>query len=552
LSHAGVERLAAQIEGLRRLGERSYDSEEALFAAFLDAGKQAFNMPCGAVLDEQGALLAGDSRFQPSLQAELSANGRRLGRILFGGSPVCGVDSKVAEVMAQTLAREILDLRAAREQQRLSQELEWQAWHDPLTKLPNRGRLAEWVRAAMTRADQSRGRVALLFIDLDRIKPVNDALGHGVGDDVLISAAARIQASMQGSERALRLGADEFVVIAPEISTSDDAALVARRLLDALRKPHLLSGYELFITASIGISLYPDHGRTEKALLQTADAAMYRAKKQGRNGFRVFSSELIAHSLDRFELENQLGHALKNEELELLYQPIFRLDGALDSLEVLLAWNSPVLGRLAAAQFINIAEETGIIVTLGPWVLRRACEQCERWASAGHPINIAVNVSALEFARSDFVEGVTAILRETGLPGSRLELEVTESTLLLDLGDTAKTFTGLRDLGVSLAIDDFGTGYSSLNYLRRLPAHALKIDQSFLSDLDSATVSVPLLRAIVAMAHTIGMVVTAEGVERKDQLGVLRMIGCDKAQGHLFGGALPAAEIEPLLERGPQ
>ncbi len=541
--------LARQLRELHRLSTSVYESEGDLYFAYLAGGKHAFAMPFGAAFGLDGALLHGDAGFEPSLRAAVALNGHAMGTIAFGGAPASEMDSEVAEMMGRGLAHGVLEIRSRREQKRLSNKLKWQAWHDPLTRLPNRARLGKWIESAIAKANQTGGRMALVFIDLDRIKPVNDTLGHAVGDEILVAVGARLQNSLAPGDRAVRLGADEFVIIVRDISTPEKAAGIAGGLIETLRQPYLLFGYELFITASIGVSLYPDHGRDEKSLLQAADAAMYRAKKQGRNDYRIFSSELIAHALNRFELENQLRRALTSGELELLYQPILRVSGELDSLEVLLTWNSPRLGRLPAAQFINIAEETGMIVTIGPWVLRKACEQGARWMGEGRPIRIAVNVSGLEFARIDFVESVAAVLRETGLPGSLLELEVTESTILLDVGDTAQSFSRLRELGVSLAIDDFGTGYSSLSYLRRLPVNALKIDQSFLSDLDANGTSVPLVQAIVTMAHSIGMTVTAEGVETKEQLGILRLVGCDKAQGHYFGGSLPAAEVEKLFGR---
>jgi diguanylate cyclase (GGDEF)-like protein len=549
---AKTARLTLQLRELHHLSTSVYESEADLYSAYLTGGRHAFAMPFGAAFGQDGVLIDGDSGFEPSLRVEVALNEHLMGAIAFGGAPASDLDSEVAEMMGRSLAHGVLGIRARREQKRLSQKLKWQAWHDPLTRLPNRARLGEWIESAIAKADETGRRMALVFIDLDRIKPVNDTLGHAVGDEILVAVGARIQSLLAPGNQAVRLGADEFVIIVRDISAPEEAAEIAGRLLETLRQPYPLSGYELFITASIGVSLYPDHGRDEKSLLQAADAAMYRAKNQGRNDYRIFTAELIAHALDRFELENQLRRALTSGELELLYQPILSVNGALDSLEVLLTWNSPRLGRLAAKQFINIAEETGMIVTIGPWVLRKACEQGARWMGQDRPIRIAVNVSGLEFARIDFVESVAATLQETGLPGSLLELEVTESTILLDVGDTAKSFSRLRELGVSLAIDDFGTGYSSLSYLRRLPVNALKIDQSFLSDLDANATSVPLVQAIVTMAHSIGMTVTAEGVETKDQLGILRLVGCDKAQGHFFGGALPAAEVEKLFARAPR
>ena len=345
-------RLALQLRELQRLSTSVFESEGALYSAYLEGGRRAFAMPFGAVFGQDGRRMDGDADFEPCVSALVALNEQRMGIIAFGGAPASDLDSEVAGMMGRSVAHGVLEIRARREQKRLSDELKWQAWHDPLTRLPNRACLGEWIASGMAEADKTGGRMALLFIDLDRIKPVNDMLGHAVGDQMLVAVAQRIQNSLAQQHQAVRLGADEFVIIVRGISTPEEAGEIAGRLLETLRQPYPLSGYEIFITASIGISLYPDHGRDDKSLLQAADAAMYCAKNQGRNDYRIFTAELIARAVDRFELENQLRRALTNGELELLYQPILTVSGGLDSLEVLLTWNSPRLGRLAAAQFI--------------------------------------------------------------------------------------------------------------------------------------------------------------------------------------------------------
>jgi EAL domain-containing protein (putative c-di-GMP-specific phosphodiesterase class I) len=326
--------------------------------------------------------------------------------------------------------------------------------------------------------------------------------------------------------------------------------MVAQKLLDALKAPFDVDGYELFVTASVGISVYPRDGRDAATLQRNADSAMYRAKNQGKNNFQVFKPEISASALESLEIENALRRALENGEFQLRYQPQVDMDGKLAGLEALLVWNHPKLGLIPPAQFIPVAEECGLIVPIGGWVLRQACQQRADWRRAWQaPIKVAVNVSVTQFTRPGFVDVVAQVLKETGLDPSFLELEITESVVMRDVKRSAQQMERLRTLGVGLSIDDFGTGYSSLSYLRTLPIDTLKIDQSFLQEVDSVPNTMPLLRAIVALAHSLRLCVVAEGVEHERQLEALREVGCDRVQGYLIGEPMPAEATGQLLSQ---
>ena len=439
------------------------------------------------------------------------------------------------------------------EKKRLTERLEFQALHDCLTGLPNRLRLLALLEERLRRDNtQSEALAAVLFIDLDRFKQINDTLGHSVGDRLLIEVAERLRAGLSGpADFAGRMGGDEFAVVLA--APADEAAAVqaSRLFLDALQTPFLIDGRELFVTASIGISFFPQHGDSAATLLRKADAAMYAAKKSGKNALQVFVPESQHSAIELLDLEISLRRALEKSEFELFFQPIVSMRGELDGLEVLLAWNHATRGRIPAGQFIPLAEETGLIVPIGTWVLRSACEFGARWLQMGLPVKrIAVNVSALQFARPNFVETVASALSAARFPSDLLELELTEGLVLKDIGESIHRMAELQDLGVTMAIDDFGTGYSSLNYLRRLPVNELKIDQSFLRDLRAASGTLEVIQTIVSLAHNLNLSVVAEGVETVDELELLRSIGCDRVQGHLYGVALNASDVEELLQRG--
>jgi len=443
------------------------------------------------------------------------------------------------------------------EHRRLTDRLAFQAHHDILTGLPNRSLLTRVLARQIEEASQDNRTLAVVFIDLDRFKQINDHLGHAAGDEVLRVTASRLASCLERDEVAARIGGDEFVAV---LTQPHDEAMVrsrAREILEVVRAPIDWNGQPLYITASLGLSLYPQTGSTPEELLANADLAMYRVKNNGKNDVDCFVAELENERLARIELEHALRAVVDGadcEQMRLSFQPIVDIRGAegisLEGFEVLLSWEHPLLGRVSPLQFIPIAEECGLIGPLGAWVLRQACRQSAAWQHAGFaPVRISVNVSALQFARPDFVETVEAALIESGLHGSLLELELTESAIMEDIETATPKLQRLRMMGVRLSLDDFGTGYSSLGYLRWIPVDCLKIDQSFLAGIDTSAGAFTLVQTILALAHNMGLAVVAEGVENERQLELLRGINCDMAQGHLFGTPLPAAAVERLLNR---
>jgi diguanylate cyclase (GGDEF)-like protein len=416
--------------------------------------------------------------------------------------------------------------------------------------LPNRFHFLNLLEIALKQARTHSGLLALLFIDLDRFKQVNDTLGHAMGDRILQHVGSRLKSLLvSAGDLAARIAGDEFMVVLTGLPDNNAAIATCTCILEALREAYRVDEYELFVTASAGLSVFPADGVDAPTLLHRADLAMYRAKAEGGSQLQAFCSELHGRDMEQFELENDLRRAVERSELELSYQPLVTLDGELDGLEGLLSWNHPKLGRIAPNQFIPIAEESGQIVPIGSWVIMHACVTGAGWLKDGlRPIRISVNVSALQFARSDFVDSIARALAVTGFPAGSLELELTETFVLRDIEESARRMKRIRDLGVSIAIDDFGSGYSSLSYLCRLPANSLKIDRSFLQDI-SGSGGFPVLQGIVLLAHSMGLTVVAEGVETVQQFELLSEAGCDKMQGHLYGEPLREAEARALLAR---
>ena len=465
------------------------------------------------------------------------------GRIL-GAFIACHRETRVLSQEEQALismAGQIASV--AMEQRQLYDRLMFQAQYDPLTGLPNRLLLDDRMEQCMARARRSGSGFAVLQIDLDRFKLINDLLGHAIGDTLLREVADRLKSSVRQTDTLARVGGDEFTLLLADVRNPGDAEKVAQDLLRVLREPFAALGNEIYVSASIGSALFPQDAGDPATLLRRADAAMYRAKQTGKNRWHGFAPE-IETVIDRPALENHLHRALERGELEVFYQPLFRVsDGSRAAMEALLRWRRPGFGLIPPAQFIPIAEENGLIVPIGNWVLKQACRQARQWQPiSGEPCKVAVNVSAIQFASDDFVEVVRAVLAETGLAPACLELEITESILMQNLETPAHRICELRALGVSIAVDDFGTGYSALSYLHRLPVDYLKIDQSFVKEISGGTNSVRLVQAIVTMAHGLGVKVTAEGVETEEQMVVLRQLGCDQVQGFLLGRPMPLSE----------
>jgi diguanylate cyclase (GGDEF)-like protein/PAS domain S-box-containing protein len=435
------------------------------------------------------------------------------------------------------------------EQWNLTDMLSHQAHYDALTKLPNRSLFEEQLEAAVSKARQRNTWMAVLYIDLDRFKLINDTLGHALGDTLLSQAGRRLRNAAGPNALLARMGGDEFAVILEEPRDARAPAAVASRLLEALKRPFDLDGSEVFVSASIGISTFPKDGHDVAALLRSADSAMYRAKDQGKNTFEVFAPEMSVRNRERLEIETNLHRALERDELSLYYQPQYEVEsGRLVALETLLRWKHPKLGVVLPGKFIPAAEENGLILPIGDWVLRQATLQNSAWQRCGSStVQVAVNVSARQFEQPNFVESLAGVLAASKLDPQLLELELTETLVLRDIDKFAPRLNDIRNLGVKIAIDDFGVGYSSLNYLQRLPFDTLKIDKSFMDEIRSGSSDCSLIESIVDMTHNLGMQVTAEGVETEAQLEMLSRAGCDRLQGYLLSKPLPTESAEGLL-----
>ena len=416
------------------------------------------------------------------------------------------------------------------------------AHHDPLTGLPNRTLLQDQFARALGRARRSNNNLAILFIDLDRFKTINDSLGHSAGDALLREVADRIRLTVREFDTVARMGGDEFVILLTDLAEPADAGRVAQHVLVSLAKVTIIDGHPLHVTSSIGISLFPDDGEDFDELLKHADAAMYLAKENGRNGYQFFTSEIDVLAHGRLAVETGLRHALNNDEFELHYQPQIALpSGAIVGAEVLLRWRHPQRGLMAPDEFIPTAEDTGLIVPIGEWVLRTACAQYAEWRCRGlAPFRLAINLSARQLRQANLADITQEILVANSIRGEELELEITETSLMQNTDAAATSLRALKLLGVKLSLDDFGTGYSSLSYLRRFPIDSLKIDRSFVRDISTDPNDAVLVRAIIDLAHSLGMTTVAEGVETLDQLSFLNLHKCDDAQGYFISRPLTA------------
>ncbi|MFC1749232.1 EAL domain-containing protein [Pseudomonadota bacterium] len=429
------------------------------------------------------------------------------------------------------------------------ERLHYLAHHDVLTDLPNRSGFSERLHTETSRALRNNKKVAVLFADLDRFKIINDTLGHDVGDQVLKTAADRLANSLRSSDTVARLGGDEFAIILTDITSTNKIAKIASKILQEISKPMYIDEQELFISSSIGITIFPDDSHDVSVLTKHSDIAMYRAKKQGRNNYQFFSEEMSTKAAKRLTLETNLRRALERGELRLYYQPqLDILSNKIIGVEALLRWEHPEQGLTPPNEFIHILEETGLIVQVGEWVTRTACTQLKAWQNAGYNIRMAVNVSSRQFNDSLLEQRIYNIIKESGISPSNIGLELTESLLMRNPGHTELALKHLSDMGINLSIDDFGVGYSSLNYLRRFPLNTLKIDRSFVSDITTDSDDAAIIITILAMAKTLKMSVIAEGVETKEQLEFLQKFECNTYQGYLFSKPLPADDVTVLLE----
>jgi diguanylate cyclase (GGDEF)-like protein len=468
-----------------------------------------------------------------------------------------------ARMRPQSDGRVLIVLRDATERRRIEARIQYLAYYDTLTGLPNRQLFVRELRRAIRLAERTATQVALLYLDLDRFKRINDNLGHSVGDSLLQSVARRLEGAVRPGDaianaqarpqsqqsRIARLGGDEFVILLTGLTEEQQAALVANRVRLALSEPFTCSGHRFVVTPSIGIAMFPQDGNDIEDLLIKADLAMYRAKEQGRNGHVFYGESMSIRSLGRLELEGELRNAIDANDFMIYYQPKLDLHTSqIIGVEALLRWKHRTRGWIPPDTFIPIAEETGLIITLGEWVIREACRQLRTWRSQGIAnLAISVNVATQQFEREDFVDSVLSNMLKYGVEPGQLEVEITESALMRHIGDTITALQKLRDAGVILSIDDFGTGYSSLGYLKQFPVDTLKIDRSFVKDLHSSSDDAAICAAIIAMARELRLKVVAEGVEVQEQLDFLRLHGCDQIQGFLISKPVPLTDLDRLL-----
>jgi diguanylate cyclase (GGDEF)-like protein len=432
----------------------------------------------------------------------------------------------------------------------MTQQMTHAAGHDALTGLPNRLLLNDSIGRAITFAQRHEIQFAVLVLDLDGFKHINDSLGHPTGDKLLQSLAKRLVQCVRSTDTVSRQGGDEFVVLLSEIDHPQDAISMSRRLLDVVAGATSIEKHDLHITASIGVSIYPEDGRDAETLLKNADTAMFHAKENGRQSFQFFRSAMNVQAVERQMIEEHLRRALERQEFTLHYQPKINIaTGMVTGVEALIRWTHPTLGSISPGQFIPVAESCGLIAPIGGWVLREACAQAQAWAKAGLPmLTVAVNVSAMQFRNETFLDDLRAILSETGLDPRYLELELTEGALMKQAELTASILSILRESGVRVAVDDFGTGYSSLSYLRKFPLDAIKIDQSFVGQITTVPDETVIVRAIISMGRSLNLRVIAEGVETQEQLDFLKAHRCDEAQGYFFSRPVPPQELVKFLE----
>lgn len=435
------------------------------------------------------------------------------------------------------------------ERMRVQERLHYMAHHDALTKLPNRTLFMDRLRQAMARARWHKRLIAVMFLDIDRFKNINDSLGHIVGDQLLIQLTQRLSSGVRAGDTIARFGGDEFAVLLDDIASEKDISQLAKKILDTMVPAFVLQGHEFYITASIGVSIFPNDGEDPETLLRNADVAMYRAKDLGRNNYQFYSNEMSARAFERLTLENSLRHALKRMEFSLLYQPQMDIKTRrIVGVEALLRWQHPDLGMILPSDFVPLLEETGLIVEVGDWVLHTALQQAASWHKAGHDyLKVSINLSGRQFNNPDFITSLQNTLQTTGLNPNLIELELTESMLMRNASMTISALNTLHHLGIGIAVDDFGTGYSSLNYLRRFPISTLKIDRSFIRDAIEDADDRAITSAIIVMAQSLNLNVIAEGVETEAQLIFLHSLDCQQIQGNFCSSPVSANTISKML-----
>jgi diguanylate cyclase (GGDEF)-like protein/PAS domain S-box-containing protein len=522
-----------------------YDSPHELVASITDISQQVYTDPqrreeFKRLLREQGMVKNFECPVYRKDGSKMwfSANARAVSE----DGVLVGYEGTNEDITARKVAEE---------------RVQFLAYYDALTGLPNRTLLHDRLAKALASARRQKSKVALLFLDLDRFKDINDSLGHSVGDLLLQEVAERLKRWAREQDTVARLGGDEFLIMLTHVKEVADAAVAAERLMDAMTAAFAVQGHSLSIGCSVGISIFPEHGVDDESLIKNADAAMYSAKDDGRNNFRFFTPEMNVQVVERLTLENSLRLALGQKELFLVYQPQMDVaTGRITGLEVLLRWQHPDLGLVPPDRFIRIAENSGLIVPIGEWVLRTACSQARKWQTECLPaVTVAVNVSAVQFRQEGFCELIRRVLHETGLAPQYLELELTESLLLANADVTLSVIQELRAIGLMLAIDDFGTGYSSFSYLRQFRVSKFKIDRSFIRDVAVNPDDAAITAAIISMAKSLNLKVSAEGVENEAQMSFLRAHQCDEIQGYYFSKPLAVDKVADKLRgdsREPQ
>ncbi len=516
--------------------EIGYSSDEIRTMTFMDLAvdmtEEFLNQVCEPLIRELRAFMIFETEFQRKDQSKYP------------------VEVKL-ERLKNTDSQFLVLIHDVTERKQMEDTIRQMAYYDSLTGLPNRNLMNDRLAVVLAHATRDQEQVAIMFLDLDNFKAINDSLGHETGDRLLQQAAKRIKNSLRQADTVARMGGNEFIVLAPGLRHSDDAGKLAEKLIDLMSQPFKIGDNELYIGCSIGISVFPSDGTEIKTLLKNADLAMYRAKEIGKNTFKMFTASMNSQAMERLFLEKNLRKALDKNEFELHYQPKFNLKtDRISGIEALLRWTSPELGKVSPTQFIPVAEETRLIIPIGQWVLDTACNQAKAWKEQGlPPVPISINLSVVQFNHPLLVSDIKKVLDQTGIEPKFLELEVTESILMKDTALAVSTLEKLIALGIKISIDNFGTGFSSLNYLKDLPIDFLKIDQTFIKDFAEPT-SAAITKTIVTLAQSLGMKTVAEGVETEAQKEFLQELQCDEAQGYLFSKPLPAKQATKFLKEG--
>lgn len=506
---------------------------DVLFAKFCDSEGKVYRIPVEEVVKNGLVVsLEGNIRFDNSDDKKLLAG------------TVAPIRNDSGTIIGTVIA--LKDITELKKKDEILYNMEY---YDSLTGLPNKSLFSDRLNMALAQARRYKEMCAVIVLDLDNFKAINDTLGHSVGDELLKQVAQKIKSILREVDTVARIGGDEFIILQPQIKKISDATRIADRILEKFQKPWALKGKEYYITASMGIGIYPNDGQDGQTIFKNADTALYRAKELGRNNYQLYAESMNAKVMQKLDMENNLRRAIEREEFVLFYQPqIDMRNGKIVGMEALLRWYRPEYGLVPPMEFIPLAEESGLIVPIGEWVIKTVFRQSKKWIDSGiGPQLIAVNLSARQFQQHDLVELIERFRRETQLRPELIELEITESTAMRDLEFTIDILNQLREIGIRIALDDFGIGYSSLNYLRQLPINTLKIDKSFVQEITTNPNAEAIANTVINLAHMLNLKVVAEGIETKEQLCFLTNEGCDRAQGYLFSKPLPADEIEKML-----